>query len=415
MKQHAREVSPAGQERLEAVLNSLGEVLFEFDREGTYLNIWTSDESLLAQPRSALLGRSITGVLGQERASPFLTAIRRVIARGEPETIEYQLDVMGGAEWFLGRVAPIRTTDGRIGSVTFATRDITDRIEAEREVKRALAAEQDAVERLRALDDLKNAFLSAVSHELRTPLTAILGSALTLERPDVHLSEHDRIALTRAVATNARKLSMLLADLLDLDRLTRGIVQPVRLPTDVGDLVRRLAAGCQELEDHPVELEIAPVVVEVDGPKVERIVENLLVNAARHTPPGTGVRVEAGPHGPDGVLIVVEDRGPGVPDALKQAIFEPFRRGPDEAVTQGVGIGLSLVSRFAELHGGRAWVEDRPGGGASFHVSLAGSDPPQGLFAAHAAAVGREAAYSGENAIPRPEGGSPANTRRRNG
>jgi signal transduction histidine kinase len=72
-----------------------------------------------------------------------------------------------------------------------------------------------------------------------------------------------------------------------------------------------------------------------------------------------------------GVSIVVEDAGPGVADELKQAVFEPFRRGDGTPnPSPGVGVGLSLVARFAELHGGRAWVEDRPGGGASFHVFL---------------------------------------------
>jgi two-component system OmpR family sensor kinase len=74
----------------------------------------------------------------------------------------------------------------------------------------------------------------------------------------------------------------------------------------------------------------------------------------------------------DGILLVVEDEGNGVPDHLKDAIFEPFRQGPGPAsASPGVGVGLSLVAQFAELHGGKAWVEDRPGGGASFKVLLA--------------------------------------------
>jgi signal transduction histidine kinase len=113
-------------------------------------------------------------------------------------------------------------------------------------------------------------------------------------------------------------------------------------------------------------------VVSVDAPKVERMLENLLSNAARHTPPGARiwlrVRPEAG-----GVLLLVEDEGPGIPDDLKESVFEAFRRGPT-ASGPGSGIGLSLVARFAELHGGRAWVEDRPGGGASFRVFLPSGD-----------------------------------------
>jgi signal transduction histidine kinase len=72
----------------------------------------------------------------------------------------------------------------------------------------------------------------------------------------------------------------------------------------------------------------------------------------------------------EGVVIVVEDAGPGVPDDIKEAIFEPFRQGSENHPSPGTGIGLALVARFAELHGGRAWVEDRQGGGASFHALL---------------------------------------------
>ncbi|MGZ4114395.1 MAG: sensor histidine kinase, partial [Actinomycetota bacterium] len=100
--------------------------------------------------------------------------------------------------------------------------------------------------------------------------------------------------------------------------------------------------------------------------------ENLLTNAARHTPPTAHVWVRARREA-EGVTIVVEDDGPGVPDEVKTEIFEAFHRGRAARDLPGSGIGLSLVSRFAELHGGRAWVEDRPGGGASFRVYLAGA------------------------------------------
>ena len=99
------------------------------------------------------------------------------------------------------------------------------------------------------------------------------------------------------------------------------------------------------------------------------MVDNLLVNASRHTPEGSRLWVRVLPED-GGVLVAVEDEGPGVPDEIKQDIFEPFRKG--DPGSAGSGIGLSLVSRFAELHGGRAWVQDRPGGGSSFRVFLPG-------------------------------------------
>jgi signal transduction histidine kinase len=94
------------------------------------------------------------------------------------------------------------------------------------------------------------------------------------------------------------------------------------------------------------------------------------VNAARHTPQGTRIWIRVLPQD-GGVLVCVDDEGPGIPDELKASIFEPFRKG--EAGTPGSGIGLSLVSGFAEFHGGRAWVLDRPEGGAAFRVFFPGT------------------------------------------
>jgi signal transduction histidine kinase len=128
------------------------------------------------------------------------------------------------------------------------------------------------------------------------------------------------------------------------------------------------------LKDRSVEIDAPPLVVSVDPAKVERIVENLLANAARHTPPGTRVWVRVEPEG-DGALVIVEDEGPGVPAENREMIFEPFQQAGHPNHAPGVGVGLSLVAKFAELHGGRAWLQDRPGGGASFHVLLPGADP----------------------------------------
>ncbi len=232
-------------------------------------------------------------------------------------------------------------------------------------------AQLEATRRLAALDELYTAFLTAVSHELRTPLAAILGASLTLERTGSRLSGEVAAELLRGLSTSARRLDRLLTNLIDLERLGWGTVPLDRRPFDVAVLLERVAARWRSDSPWP-QVCAASVTVWLDPDKVERIVEELLANAARHTPPGTPVWVRAQRDG-TGVRLAVEDAGPGVPGELRASVFERFRHAdPARAYSPGLGIGLSLALRLAELHGGTAWIEDRPGGGASFHVSLPG-------------------------------------------
>jgi signal transduction histidine kinase len=228
---------------------------------------------------------------------------------------------------------------------------------------------------LREMNEVKDTLLHAVSHDLKGPLAGILGAMQTIRRDDeLHLTADEREALHQVIEHSGRKMNRLIDDLLDLDRIDRGKVHPQRKPTDVGSLARRVVADTAVLADHPVRVRADAVVVDVDPGKVERVVENLLVNAARHTPPGTAVLIEITSR-PDGVELVVEDDGPGVPDELKELLFEPFRQGEDSS-GGGMGIGLSLVRRFAELHGGGAHIEDATGGGARFVIELPGEVAP---------------------------------------
>jgi signal transduction histidine kinase len=151
--------------------------------------------------------------------------------------------------------------------------------------------------------------------------------------------------------------------------LERGILQAKREPTDVAELVRKLVEDHKALEGRRVEIDASAMTAHVEAAKVERIVENLLANAATHTPEGTPIWIRVR-SSEGGILIAVEDAGPGIPFEERTSVFLPFIRGARSERAPGSGIGLSLVAGFAELHGGRAWVEDRPGGGASFQVFL---------------------------------------------
>ena len=225
---------------------------------------------------------------------------------------------------------------------------------------------------LRELNDAKDTLLHAVSHDLKSPLAGILGAMQTIRRdPELHLTEEERTSLYEVIEQSGRKMNRLIDDLLDLDRIDRGKLLPQRTPTDIGELARRIVQESPSLAAHPVRIEADPVLVDIDPTKVDRIIENLLLNAARHTPAGTPVHVRVKAQR-KGVLLVVEDEGPGVPDPLKEVLFEPFRQG-SESSGRGVGIGLSLVQSFAVLHGGSARIEDRDGGGARFVVELPGA------------------------------------------
>ncbi len=278
----------------------------------------------------------------------------------------------GGVVWVRDVAVVVRDDEGTpLYSQGFFL-DITRQKEAELELVGAVDRERAQAERLVRMDALKNAMLSTLSKDLRSPLTAILAAANALQRPELDLDRDEAHELLRQMASRARRMERLLNDLVDLDRLGRGILEPSRFPVDVAELVREVVESAESLEGRTVELDVEPVTVPLDAPKVARIVENLLENAARHTPGGCAIWVGVAP-APEGVLIRVDDDGPGVPDHRKAALFEgahPMGH-PESAPTGAAGIGLALVARFAELHGGRAWVEDRDGGGSSFRVLLA--------------------------------------------
>lgn len=249
--------------------------------------------------------------------------------------------------------------------------DITAKKLADREVARALEVERRSVERLKALDEQKDMFVTATSHEMRTPLAAIMGSARTLEELGDMMDEGDRTALVGAIVTKAAALAKILDDLLDLDRVRRGVLNIRREPVELDQLVAAALDASTVKETHQVVRDTPPIVIFADRAMVERIIENLLTNAGRYTPPGSTIWVRTG-RVAGGVGVVVEDDGPGVDPSLREAVFEPFRQGANAVQhAPGIGVGLALVSRFAELHGGKAWFEDREGGGAAFTVLLA--------------------------------------------
>ena len=230
--------------------------------------------------------------------------------------------------------------------------------------KRLLIEERTRSVQLRELDGAKTMFIRAVAHDLRTPLAVVTGMADLIATRSGELSQDQLEQLSRTILKNGRKLESLVGDLMDSQRLSQGVLKLDRKETDLAALIQA-AVDDVDMQDHPLECDLAPATASVDAPKVERVVENLLINAVKHTDPGTpvwvGLREES-----NEVVITVEDAGAGVHDHLKEQIFQPFVQGAEGS--PGTGVGLSLVRGITELHGGRAWVEDRDGGGCMFKV-----------------------------------------------
>ena len=169
----------------------------------------------------------------------------------------------------------------------------------------------------------RNAFLSAVSHELRTPLTVVVGMAETLDRSGDRLAPATRGLLVSRLHDQAQRLDRLLGDLLDLDRMGRGMIEARRSETDVSLLLRRTLDDLA-VTSHEVVLHVGGLHAEVDAAQLERIVENLVRNAVKYTPARSRIDVSAARHGSD-LVLEVADHGPGIPDADKARVFEPFR------------------------------------------------------------------------------------------
>ncbi|TMK27596.1 MAG: PAS domain S-box protein, partial [Actinobacteria bacterium] len=350
----------------------------EFGEEGAWRYVSPQIESILGFTQEQFMSAAKfwrEQILTEDREQALAAELQILNGEGRMQC-EYRIrSPKGRVIWIREEAEALTDENGRPVYLQGVMYDVTNQKEGEGRLRQALDTEKEATKRLTTLHEMQNSFLQAVSHDLRTPLTSILGSALTLEQSGDTIAPEDQQDLIRRMASNARKLRRLLTNLLDLDRMSRGTVEPNRGQVDLALIAATVIQECN-LENHPIELGASgPVMATVDADQTERIIENLITNAVRYTPPETPIWVTIEPF-EDGVIIRVEDAGPGVRDDLKATIFEPFRQG-DEVVAHspGVGIGLSLVARFAGLHGGRAWVEDRAGGGASFRVYLPNATP----------------------------------------
>ncbi|MEP6694607.1 MAG: ATP-binding protein [Chloroflexota bacterium] len=233
---------------------------------------------------------------------------------------------------------------------------------------------QDATdaEILRRTDELKSALLGAVSHDLRTPLASIVASAGSLRQTDVQWTAAERESFLADIENEARRLSRIVSNLLDLSRMESGTLHPERSWYDLAALIDDVVGRLRPLtHDHPVDVRVPEDLppISLDYVEIDQVLSNLLENAARHTRSGTTIVISAAIDGSD-VVVEVSDDGPGVPKDALDRVFEPFFRGPSGGTPRGTGLGLAVARGLVEAHGGHISVRNRAEGGAAFRFTL---------------------------------------------
>ena len=274
----------------------------------------------------------------------------------------------GEQRWLYCRAGPLIGRDNQPSGLRGICQDITDRHRVQEATRQAYERERAAADELRSADAVKDEFLATVSHELRTPLTAIMGFAGLLEY-DAAAEQRDLIG---RISRNASEMSQMIERLLDFSRLEAGKVAFEAEPMPLREHIESQVEYRQDvLGGHRVVIDVpGELAVVADSDALERIVGNLLGNAAKFSPAGSAITLSAVADR-SWVTVSVHDEGRGVPEELRERVFERFFQAPGHpAGKRGTGVGLAIAARYVELHGGTIWCEGALGGGATFSFTL---------------------------------------------
>ena len=334
------------------------------------------EAALLAGLSSALVGGASLALAQIDAARVAAAAIgvpaaRIVLGRGPlAGQVALPLDVDGRV---IGRLELMGASDAVLEDeiAQRVARSLAGVLALAQERERLAHADVEA-QALRASDALKTALLRAVSHELRTPLTAIKAAVGALRGDQVQLGEEAVRELLEDVSIETDRLDRLVSDLLDVSRLQAGTrVDRARLVRGRRPRARRRGRGALARAGTRIEIETddALPLVHCDASQIERVLVNLIENAAKFSPADEPVTVRAHASAGDHVEISVVDHGPGIALDQRERVFEPFFRGRAGGAG-GTGLGLAIARGFVEANAGTLTIDDAPGGGTCMRIVL---------------------------------------------
>jgi PAS domain S-box-containing protein len=360
-----------------ALLDSAGEGIYGLDEHARCTFVNTTAAQMLGYEPAELLGRNMHRLVHGKRADgspypPQECPINKTLRSGERVRVEGEALWRKDGRSFLVEYSASPMVEGEVSGAVVAFSDITARKRAEEEREALLQREREARAEAEAAVRAREEVLAIVSHDLRNPLNSILGNASLLLQ--MSLDEEQRVRQLQVIRRSAERMNRLIQDLLDVARLHAG--QKLILEAQPLDLAPVATEACESFQpqvqqkSQRLECRVANDLpaVRADRDRLLQVLSNLIGNAVKFTPEGGRIVVEATPV--DGEMrLTVADSGPGIPPENLERVFDPYWQARTTA-RLGAGLGLPIAKGVVESHGGRIWVESRPGEGATFTFTL---------------------------------------------